>query len=935
MRKIFITFLSFAVVIATATVAHAVTITVLDAVEVSVKDSLLNELITGYIAGGANPPQEYGGDSLITPAAGCQIYIAVEINNENFPQGQNTLTIQTVTGAFQVQYNWLFISTGLVYHLIGSGDCADGVTSTANFSFNGVPEGDALSYTLSVDSSVDNGKIKVSPAFLNSDMGLQDGSLYKLVDGTPQPIYLGSTFEPYRTAIETEIKNLLSSLLTQFIGYSIMGDIEDGFNDIVDFQKEFSSLQFDVSFKLKNVKVLTGLIQLTGDASLSNSVALARACSRRSSAQGGGVVPHVPDPPEEFTISFNERFVGEMLALNSLNGYMCKSYTIDAREFLGIFPELIGSYAGYEAKTDSVILTPAPPLYISVIPAGGSGRPLAYVNMTSVPVTSRYLSSGGGGIVFRADMDLQVPLYLQRDTKNGILYVLDVYNIDITRLDIIDNPLSISETAINDFLLHYALPVIFSRFVMGKMANELLNPKLTGLRFSPYPTLGVTIQGIYFSAPLITLSNDADPPTVNFVTSLPWENNVNSFVLEFSGADNVTPENYLRYKYRFIDASGIQFPWSREMWKARDGNSITAVVAPFLPEGVVTVEVFAIDGMDNASDVASLRFNVDTVPPFAFVTEGPLAFYSPGTFHFEYTGRDYFRSEDDLNFSYKMDDDSWSAFSGSTSVDIYLSDPGTHVFSVRARDPAGNIGEPATWVFSIDDIPPDTELIFTPPKYTMGIYECFTYRATDNVQKTGFDYFYRLDSGKYTGPTKMTSVCYTRLNEGSHVFEVYARDRAGNEDADPATYGFTVDRQPPYVTVLTAPGEMVIDVREIVFQFRVTDNVTTPSEIQRYFFIDDGYPITVTDYVRLDLVRMGIFYEPAFYRFTFKAIDRAGNQTVVSWNIYVSLLGILTRGGGCGCTAVPVPEKDAVAGWLVIVFFTAGMLWIMRRLESS
>jgi hypothetical protein len=81
---------------------------------------------------------------------------------------------------------------------------------------------------------------------------------------------------------------------------------------------------------------------------------------------------------------------------------------------------------------------------------------------------------------------------------------------------------------------------------------------------------------------------------------------------------------------------------------------------------------------------------------------------------------------------------------------------------------------------------------------------CFN--GSDNDTPAEFlQYLWRVDGGAWRGPTADTCTSPTRLGDGQHLFQVKARDQAGNEDPTPAQCSFTVDAAPPNVSI-TSPA---------------------------------------------------------------------------------------------------------------------------------
>jgi sugar lactone lactonase YvrE len=130
---------------------------------------------------------------------------------------------------------------------------------------------------------------------------------------------------------------------------------------------------------------------------------------------------------------------------------------------------------------------------------------------------------------------------------------------------------------------------------------------------------------------------------------------------------------------------------------------------------------------------------------------------------------------------------------------------GTHTVTATATDRAGNVTT-VSRVVVVDNTPPDTEIVGSPAGPTTGPAVTFTVTGADNLSPgASLQFAWRLDDGPSSAFTADTSVALTALAPGSHVFEVRARDQAGNEDPTPARRTFTVSAPGPTVAI-TAPA---------------------------------------------------------------------------------------------------------------------------------
>jgi N-acetylneuraminic acid mutarotase len=141
-------------------------------------------------------------------------------------------------------------------------------------------------------------------------------------------------------------------------------------------------------------------------------------------------------------------------------------------------------------------------------------------------------------------------------------------------------------------------------------------------------------------------------------------------------------------------------------------------------------------------------------------------------------------------------------------VDDGLIPATTYFYRVRAAG-AGGISEysneaTATTLASeaVDATPPQTSFGLGPLSLSNSTDARFGFTADE----AGATFECRLDAGSW-------EVCaspevYLGLSEGSHTFEVRARDTAGNIEETTASYTWTIDSLPPRTTITSAPSSL-------------------------------------------------------------------------------------------------------------------------------
>ena len=188
----------------------------------------------------------------------------------------------------------------------------------------------------------------------------------------------------------------------------------------------------------------------------------------------------------------------------------------------------------------------------------------------------------------------------------------------------------------------------------------------------------------------------------------------------------------------------------------------------------------------------------DTEPPETTITAGPSGTITTDSTSFE------FESSEPGNFECRFDSSEESAWEACMSPQSYSSlADGPHNFEVRATDEAGNTDPtPAQASFATDTTPPETTITAGPSGTIADSSATFEFTGSE---EGGFEC--RFDSVNPADWSPCSSPqSYSSLADGSHNFEVRARDLAGNVDPTPAVGGFAVDTTSPETTITAAPS---------------------------------------------------------------------------------------------------------------------------------
>ncbi len=215
-----------------------------------------------------------------------------------------------------------------------------------------------------------------------------------------------------------------------------------------------------------------------------------------------------------------------------------------------------------------------------------------------------------------------------------------------------------------------------------------------------------------------------------------------------------------------------------------------------LSDGSHTFQVRARDAAGNLDPTpASTSWTVDTTAPETTITGQPPNPSNSTSATFTFSANDPAAS-----FECSLD---MGGFAPCTSPLSYatLAD-GNHTFQVRARDSAGNVeATPAIYDWAVDIAAPDTFITAQPPNPSSSTSATFSFAST----KAGPSFECKLDASAYAPCT--SPITYSGMAEGSHTFQVRARDAAGNLDPSPASYTWVVDSVAPDTTITSQPPD--------------------------------------------------------------------------------------------------------------------------------
>ncbi|MGH2691416.1 MAG: Ig-like domain-containing protein [Actinomycetota bacterium] len=222
------------------------------------------------------------------------------------------------------------------------------------------------------------------------------------------------------------------------------------------------------------------------------------------------------------------------------------------------------------------------------------------------------------------------------------------------------------------------------------------------------------------------------------------------------------------------------------------------------PDDTYTFSARATDAAGNTGDPASSVYVLDRTAPVVSIDSGPAPV--SGEQNPEWS----FSSEAGVTFECELSNSGGvlQAFTACTSpqpYDLSAQPDDTYTFSVRATDPAGNLGPQSSSGYVLDTSGPTVSITASPASPGNGLAPSWSFTA-----EAGATTECQLSSGvtilsPWAACASPESYSLTGQPDGPYTFSVRATDGANNTGA-PASNTYTLDTTPPAVSITSAPA---------------------------------------------------------------------------------------------------------------------------------
>ncbi|WP_181885168.1 Ig-like domain-containing protein [Pontibacter diazotrophicus] len=324
-----------------------------------------------------------------------------------------------------------------------------------------------------------------------------------------------------------------------------------------------------------------------------------------------------------------------------------------------------------------------------------------------------------------------------------------------------------------------------------------------------------------------------------------------------------------------------------------DGAAFSAASTPYsieLADGIHTLQVRAKDEAGNTdSTPAAFTWTIDTQAPDAPVVAGPASGAFLNIAKPVISGTAEAGSEVSITVNGTAIGTVTAASNGAWSlIPTAALAEGRHRVTAKATDAAGNSSPNSTTTsFTIDTQAPETE-IASGPAATSGSGEAtFNFKSNE----AGVKFLVSLNGAAFTEAASHYTL--QGLADGPQILAVRAIDAAGNTDATPATYSWTIDTQAPAAPSITGITE---DRGPFAHDYITSDNTlklfgeaeaNADLTLFEKGIIVGKVKVTGTGSWEFNYTNEAL--AQGAYRFTAAATDAAGNTGTVSADFVVQV----------------------------------------------
>jgi predicted phage tail protein/sugar lactone lactonase YvrE len=315
-----------------------------------------------------------------------------------------------------------------------------------------------------------------------------------------------------------------------------------------------------------------------------------------------------------------------------------------------------------------------------------------------------------------------------------------------------------------------------------------------------------------------TYSLDTTGPDVSIDTSPASPDNASNATWAFSTEAGASAECELR------NGQGVVSPWApcagSETYDLSGGS-----------DGAYTFSVRATDEANNTGDPASSVYVLDRTAPVVSIDGGPAAVSSERNPEWDFSTEPGATTECELSNSTGV----LQAFTPCTSprsYDLSGQPDDTYTFSVRATDPAGNLGPVSSSGYYLDSTGPASSITASPTTPDNDTSPSWSFSA-----EAGAVTECELSSGgvvvsAYAPCTSPTSFDLSGQPDGPYTFSVRATDGSGNTGA-PASDTYTLDTTAPGAPAITSGPASPSNLRAPSWSFTAEFGATTECELSR------------------------------------------------------------------------------------------------------